>query len=298
MINGHLEPADLRESEVPESLGRYEISRPMGRGAHARIFRAFDPILGRDVEIRAFGALGDNRQRRFLRDLHSISALEHDGLARIYDAGVNEGALAGPYLVTEYVDAPSLADVSLSLKDGVRALATAARACHAAHKLGIQHRDLRPANVLVGPRTLVLGMGVVHLLGDAEGRSPEYSSPEQLTGREAIGPWTDVYALGAMLYEQLTGFPPVEDGSDGESEVRAPSTGSPKLPDELVRIAMRALNTFPEERHRSAESFADDLDAWLSDAPRSALLAVAWIASLLILAAVLIALFAILGSGP
>ncbi|MGE0713706.1 MAG: protein kinase [Planctomycetota bacterium] len=266
LVAGHLRPEDVRDDAVPPRIGRYAVLRPLGRGAGGRVFLAQDPTLGRQVAVKLLAALGPSSQERFRREMQVLARFEHPGIVRIYDAGMSED---GPYFVMEYVDQPSLADARLSLPQAVETLEAVARACQAAHDEGIVHRDLKPSNILVGPRPVVLDFGVARVLDEeaSHGRTrvgtPEYMAPEQAAG-EPVGPWTDVHALGVLLYEQLAGRTPFQ-GEDLVSVLREVCdhvpVPPPDAPPALAALAQLALSKRPRARP-SAAAFADALAHW------------------------------------
>jgi serine/threonine protein kinase len=263
-----LAPEDLVDERVPEKVGRYEVLRPLGRGAEGRVFLAWDPSLGRTVALKVLARSRD--AERFQREMQVLGRLDHPGIVRVHDAGVSD---EGPFFVMELVEGPTLAESSLPLEDGVRVLEQVARACHAAHARGIVHRDLKPSNIVLGTRPVVLDFGVACVLaeGARERRvgTPEYMAPEQVTGGE-VGPWTDVHALGVILYELLAGRTPFE-GPDVASildrvigsDVEPPSRAARGIPRALEKTALRALAPRPSDRHASADELANELRRWL-----------------------------------
>ncbi len=203
------------------TIGRYQIKYELRRGGMATVYRAYDPRFGRDVAIKVLPPefLHDpNFRARFEREAHIIAALEHPGIVPVYDFSEEAGQ---PYLVMRYMVGGSLADRiaqgSLGLPEVARILAAIAPALDMAHARGIIHRDLKPGNILLDEHDnpYIADFGIAKLVeGSAAFTStgivgtPTYMSPEQARGNVALDGRSDVYALGAMLYELLAGQPP------------------------------------------------------------------------------------------
>src|SRR6185503_3445322 len=187
-----------------------------------------------------------------------------------------------PYYAMEYAPGRSLADAKLPLSDAVRILEQVALACHAAHEKGIVHRDLKPANVLLADRPLVADFGIAKV-ADAERTetgmtlgTPSYMSPEQAAGRE-VDARSDVFSMGTMLYEMMTGRKPFTGASvfDIAAQVARqdptpPRALDPKLPRDLEIVALKYMAKRPERRYATARAFADDLRAWQEGRPITA----------------------------
>jgi hypothetical protein len=284
---GLLDPDDLAEAGA---IGRYEVVRPLGAGASGQVFLAKDPLLDRPVAIK----LTDRRvaEERVRQELRVLARLEHPGVVAIHDAGVHEGRL---FLVMTYVEGPTLAASDLPLRAWVEVLARVLEACHDVHARGVVHRDLKPANILLGPDgPRIADFGVAKLLVDDGGEAkaltgvgqllgtPAYMAPEQV-GVGEVGPRTDVFAAGAMLYERLCGEPPF--AGDGLSllqvAVRLSSAAPPVAPSlrrphltgadvdaaGLERVALRALAHAPADRYPSAGAMAGELRRCLDARP-------------------------------
>ena len=290
LIGGrHLRPDDLREDAVPAHIGRYEVVRPLAPGAGGRVLLAEDRTLRREVAIKVLGRTDATSEARFRREMQLLARLEHPGIVRVLDAGADEAGR--PYFVMEHVDAPSLADRRLPLPEAVRVLEAVARACHAAHLAGLVHQRLEPQSVLVGPRPVVLDFGVACLVQAehtaAKPGTPEFLAPEQVTGGR-VGPWTDVHALGALLYEQLTGRTPFEDPDPAQVLQRIerespppPRQLAPRAPAALARLALRALAKRPADRPAALE-MAHALRRWREGPRRALQLGAATLALLLV----------------
>jgi len=272
----------------PPTLTRFEIGEPLGEGATAVVYRARDRELGRGVALKLLrgAAFGDIPRERFRREARAAAGLVHPNLVAIFDAGEDAGR---PYLVLELVEGRSLAEVLAAPRPELRKLLAllekAARGVAAAHAGGIVHRDLKPANILVTPEgTPKVGdFGLAHL---SDSRSdltrtgttlgtPLYMAPEQVEGRpDRISPRTDVYALGAILYEILAARPPQLAETVAElyrkitdEDPAPPSTVAPGIPREAELIALKALEKDPARRYADAGEFADDLQRHLDGEP-------------------------------
>ena len=230
---------------MPKKLGRFEIIRELGRGGCGVVFLAFDPNLEREIALKLphpAVVLAPSMRERFLREGKAVASLNHASLLPVYEAGS-----AGPicYLAAAYCPGPSLREwlaerhSPVPLRSAASLLRSIADAMQHAHSRGIIHRDLKPSNVLLAakedgcvrldrednqafvPQVTDFGLakldhdgGEQTLAGTILG-TPLYMAPEQAAGRiEDIGPRTDVYAMGAMLYELLTGQPPLRGETD------------------------------------------------------------------------------------
>jgi serine/threonine-protein kinase len=264
---------------------RYELLEELGRGGMAVVWRARDRKLGRDVALKLLRddvRVEEENLERFRREAEAAAALSHPNIVTLLDAGEEAGRR---YLAMEWVRGEPLSRLLDSGRPEFRLVASllerAARGVHHAHERGIVHRDLKPANVLVAadgtPKIADFGIAQLAGRGTAITQSgvllgtPVYMAPEQAEGRAAdVSPRTDVYALGAILYEALAGRPP-HDGDTTMEILRAiaqddpvpPRLLRPGVPAELEIIALKALDKEPARRYATAADFADDLDRWL-----------------------------------
>lgn len=271
-------------TKLPQLPG-YRIEGVLGSGGMGVVYRARHVKLNRSVAIKmllAGGYAGPHELERFKREAESIAALCHANIVHVFDAGDCDGH---PYLVMELVEGGSLA-TQLGGRprppaEAVAHIATLARAVHAAHVGGIMHRDLKPANILVSADgTLKIAdfglarrsdqpdpSGPLTIAGTHLG-TPSYMAPEQAAGT-AIGycPLIDIYALGAILYEMLTGRPPFRGESAAETERQVlndepvpPARLNPRVPRDLQTICLKCLEKDPARRYGSAADLADDLE--------------------------------------
>jgi serine/threonine protein kinase len=258
------------------SKDRYEIVGTIGSGATSRVDKARDTVLGRTVALKtlvhAFGAPVE--QKQFLREAQIVSQLSHPAIVSLYDVGIEDGNVA--FLVMEYISGKTLQQV---LSDGPipfpRACAWAAELAAAlgrAHKAGILHGDLKPGNILITDEGNVkLGdFGIarfatqVSSLGRLMG-TPAYLSPEQIGG-ETQTTRSDLFSLGIVLYQMLTGVAPFQGSSVSavcaqilSAEPAPPSQRNPALPKEIDHIVLRCLAKSPADRYPSADAFAASL---------------------------------------
>jgi serine/threonine-protein kinase len=284
-------------AETPK-LSRFEIVEGIGQGATAVVYRARDRRLERTVAVKVLRegpGVNDIVRERFRREAQAAAGLAHPNVVTVFDAGEEEGR---SFLVMELVEGRPL-DLLLKDPQTPRAsllplLAKAARGVAAAHEQGIVHRDLKPANILVTPagEPKVGDFGLAHVLetrteltrtGTALG-TPLYMAPEQVEARSGdISPRTDVYALGAILYEILSGQPPHTAGGLADlyaSIVRRdpipPRTIDPDVALDAQTIALKALEKEPSRRYADAREFAEDLDRHLKGEPIQARPVGAW----------------------
>ena len=270
-----------RPPEGPPVLSRYEIRGRLGEGNTAIVYRAWDRQLQREVALKVLreGALlSEVGRERFRREAQATAGLVHPNVVAVHDAGEEGGKL---YTVMELVEGRHLGEVlrDAGLPEGerIRLVEQAARGVAVAHRKGIVHRDLKPANILV-PTTgepKVGDFGLAHLMDatreltrtGATLGTPLYMSPEQAEGRSReICPATDVYALGAILYEAATGQPPHSGetvmelyGRIVREEPVPPRRLNPKLSRNLETVILKALRKEAPRRYADAGAFADDL---------------------------------------
>jgi eukaryotic-like serine/threonine-protein kinase len=266
-------------------LGPYKILTPLGAGGMGVVYRARDERLERDVAIKVLSPgllIDDAARRRFRKEALALAKLNHPNIAAVYDVGEQEGV---DYLVMEYVPGHSLAETlksaPLPAKEAVALGEEVARALQEAHEQGVVHRDLKPANIIVTPKghAKVLDFGLAKLLSPADAGdltlsfvetrgpvgTPAYMSPEQAEGK-IVDSRTDLWSLGAVLYESLSGRTPFH-GAGGLQLLRAITQENPKplrklcpdVPNEAERIVSHALEKDASQRYQSASEMARDL---------------------------------------
>jgi serine/threonine-protein kinase len=284
-------PAVAPGTGLPEIPG-YTVFGVLGSGGMGVVYKARHLKLRRDVAIKMLLTgdwAGPAELARFMREAQAIAALRHPHIIQVYDMGDLEGR---PFFTMEYVDGGSLAQklagVPQPARDAAAMAATLADAVQFAHTNGIVHRDLKPANILLtADGTLKIGdfglaassaSGPDLTLGGARLGTPSYMSPEQAIGRRGtVGPLTDIYALGAMLYEMLTGRPPFRSDTSAETERQViaeepapPSRLNAKVPRDLETICLKCLCKDPHRRYAGAAALADDLRRYLRGEPINA----------------------------
>ena len=279
--------------------GRYRLVELLGQGGMATVYRARDSQLERDVAIKVlrpeYGTDPDFLAR-FRHEAQAAASLRHPGIVAVYDYGTDA---IGPYIVMELVDGHDLASLlrrrgPLSSTRAAALVAQAARAVEAAHQRGLVHRDVKPGNILVtaDDRVQVADFGIALALAESAMTAPgttlgsvHYFSPEQARG-EAATPASDIYSLGIVLYELLTGRRPwTGDSAAAVATARlgdtVPSVAAirPDVPPELDAIDRRALAPDPGDRFSSAKAMAEALEHVVGDERRLSGLAAAGVAS-------------------
>jgi tetratricopeptide (TPR) repeat protein len=282
------------------TLGRFQIQRELGHGGFGVVYLAHDPQLGRAIALKiphAHSLADPDTLARFRREAQAAAGLDHPNLVPVYEAGEFDGV---NYIALAYCPGTSLAQwlstrtQPVSPREAASLVCALADAVHYAHERGIVHRDLKPANILLvneNPsssslsawRPKITDFGLAKDLDAAAtytqagtlAGTPNYMAPEQAGDRSgSVGPATDVYALGAILYELLTGRAPFKGNSALETlhQVRfvdplPPSRLRDRLNRDLETICLKCLEKEPARRYASARALATDLDAYLEDLP-------------------------------
>ena len=275
-----------------ESFAGVELIEEIGRGGMGVVFRGIDRRFGREVAVKRL-LRGESASSadvaRFNHEARAMGCLQHPNIVTIYDSFEHQGQ---PHLVMEYVPgttlAKRLAAGPLPALDAAGLLAPVARAIQYLHERGVLHRDLKPSNILIDGlgRPLVSDFGLAKQVDAGESLTqsgavlgtPSYMAPEQAAaGRGAVGPASDVYGLGAILYQMLTGRPPFQAASPLdtillllEQEVVPPRVINPKANADLEMVALKCLQKDPKQRYASASGLAGDLEAFLAGEPVSA----------------------------
>jgi predicted Ser/Thr protein kinase/tetratricopeptide (TPR) repeat protein len=289
-VAGRREPAPAREQ--PGGLGPYQILDELGRGGMGVVYRAYQPALKRTVALKVMTAgrfAAPDARRRFLREAESAAKLRHPYIVPILDLGSEGDQL---YFTMAYVPGRTLADLieagDLDRDARVALLEKVAGAVAYAHRSGIIHRDLKPSNILVGedgdPQVTDFGLATIAGTPSSISHSgqvlgtPNYMPPEQ-TGRGSgrVDERSDVYGLGATLYEAITGGPPFGEGSGAEvllrvvaGELVPPRRLDRTIPRDLEVICLQAMAREPKRRYASAEALRHDLARWLAGDPIAA----------------------------
>jgi serine/threonine-protein kinase len=274
-------------SELAQSVAGYEIMAVLGRGGMGVVYQARHLALNRIVALKMILAgshAGPEQRARFRQEAEAVARLQHANIVQIYDVGECEGH---SYLALEYVAGGTLAQKAASTPQqpawAARLIEALARAIHMAHLKGVIHRDLKPTNILLTPEgaAKITDFGLARYMDDDSSLTktgillgtPGYMAPEQASGNARhVGPAADIYALGAILYELLTGQPPFRGDTPFQTvdkvlttEPTPPRRLQPKLPRDVETICMKCLQKRPEQRYATAEALADDLHRFLND---------------------------------
>jgi TolB-like protein/Tfp pilus assembly protein PilF len=274
---------------MPREFGDYELLEEVGRGGQGVVFRAWQKSLNRTVAVKiiGIGQLTTNAHlKRLRREAEAAAKLNHPGIVPVYEVGERDGTY---YFSMRFVEGDCLDEVvsrgSISVQQAAELIAKVARTVHYAHEHGILHRDIKPGNILLDangePHLTDFGLarlveqgstvtGSLEVMG-----TPSYMAPEQAVGNNAaVGSATDVYGLGAVLYELLTGHPPFAGGTTYEtirllldSEPRQPRLLNRKIDRDLSAVCLKCLEKNPRHRYSSALALAEDLERWLRHEP-------------------------------
>jgi WD40 repeat protein len=290
-------PADGPGGGPPVGVAGYEVLGELGRGGTGVVYRARHLKLKRLVALKMIqpSALGGEPVARFRTEAETVARLQHPHIVQIYETGEQDGR---PYLALEYLDGGSLREKldgrPQPAAEAARLVETLARAVHHAHTHGIVHRDLKPANVLLTrdgtPKLTDFGLAKVAAVTDSPTRSgdilgtPAYMAPEQTSDHpQQIGPPADVYALGAILYELLTGRTPFRTAHVLDlllmvrfTEPLPPGRLQPDIPRDLETVCLKCLHKDPRQRYPTALALAEDLRRFVAGEPILARPTPAW----------------------
>ncbi len=304
-IDSRHQPSEA-DPNLPRAFGDYVLLSERGRGGMGVVYRARQTSLNRAVALKMVlrGDVASSTDRARVRaEAEAAARLVHPNIVSVYEVGEHDGH---PYFAMQLVDGPTLAERiakgPLPAREAAQLVAAVARGVDHAHKAGVLHRDLKPSNVLLDSNGVphVTDFGLAKLF-DAEAQlpsdappgestpqrltqsgailgTPSYMSPEQAAGRKDLGTAADVYALGAILYELLTGRPPFQAASAMdtlmlvlEQDPVPPRLLNPGVPRELETIALKCLSKTPARRYATAGDLAADLEAYLAGEPVSAM---------------------------
>ena len=278
-----------RSANTFADFGDYELLEVIGRGGQGVVYRARQKSLNRTVALKII-ALGhwatDAHLKRFRREAEAAASLDHSGIVPIYEVGERDGSC---YFSMKLVEGGQLDEVvarePMPLRRAVELIIKVARTVYFAHEHGILHRDIKPGNILLDrncePHLTDFGLArlvetestvtrTLEVLG-----TPSYMAPEQAIGNNsALTAATDVYGLGAVLYQLLTGHPPFAGGTTYETikllldtEPRQPRVWNPKIDRDLSTICLKCLDKDPKRRYSSALALAEDLERWMKHEP-------------------------------
>src|SRR6266545_3402971 len=278
-----------RLAKILGELGDYELLEEVGRGGQGVVFRARQKSLNRTVALKVI-SLGQWASKvhlkRFRREAEAAASLDHPCIVPIYEVGERDGQC---YFSMKFVEGGQLDEVvkhtPIPIRSAVELIAKLARTVHYAHEHAILHRDIKPGNILLDAKgePLLTDFGLARLVEvestitrtlDVMG-TPSYMAPEQAAGEPTkVNKPTDIYGLGAVLYQLLTGHPPFAGGTSYETirllldtEPRQPRLWNPKIDRDLSAICLKCLEKDPKRRYRSALALAEDLEHWLKHEP-------------------------------
>jgi serine/threonine protein kinase len=293
------------------SLGRFQLLGVVGQGSFGTVYRAYDPVLEREVALKVPKNIGREREqfKRFLIEAKAAARLRHPNIVAVFEAGEADGV---DYIATEFVSGEPLSRLLKRERPSFRQAAQWVRdlalGLEYAHGEGVIHRDIKPDNIMIGesqrPQLMDFGLAKVvaeaapaHLLKPVTGAgiqasgattdgtimgTPAYMAPEQARGDvNAVGPHSDQYSLGVVLYELLTGQrPQIAKPAPGSSTLGSgeifvhvtarPRQVDPKIPKNLEAVCLKAMAKEPSDRYASAADLAVDLQRWLKDDPVNA----------------------------
>jgi len=273
----------IRLPILPEKIGKYVIIKEVGQGSTGSVFLSHDPYFRRDVAIKVYDLTPDEDEQRnkiarkmFFNEAHMVGMLQHPNILPIYDAGEEHDQY---YVVMEHIhgartlEAYCRPDNLLRIDDVVKIIYKCAKALHYAHKRGVIHRDIKPSNIMLTTDNdvRIIDFGIAILkdidISRIEGiaGSPSYMSPEQIRGDE-ISSVSDLYSLGAVMYELLTGFRPIRGSTLGKLLNQIVSATPPPIhtlrddvPEELEEAVNRALQKDPMKRYADGGELAAQL---------------------------------------
>src|SRR5438034_1815775 len=282
-------PATAHAAALLGELGDYELLEQIGRGGQGVVFRARQKSLNRIVALKVIG-LGQwatkAHLKRFRLEAEAAARLEHPGIVPIHEVGERDGSC---YFSMKFVEGGQLDEVvrrkPMSIRQAAELIGKVARIVHYAHEHRILHRDIKPGNILLDQKSephltdfglarLVESESTVTRTMEVLG-TPSYMAPEQAVGNNAaISSLTDVYGLGAVLYQLLTGQPPFAGGTTYETikllldtEPRSPRLLNPKIDRDLSTICLKCLEKDSQRRYPSALALAEDIERWLKHEP-------------------------------
>lgn len=285
--------ADITQAfELPCRIGDYELQEELGRGGMGVVYKALHVSLNRIVALKMllrgrFASADD--QARFRAEAEAIAQLDHPNIVPVYEVGQLEGHV---YFSMKYVQGKTLqqqlVDGPMDPNEAAQLMSSVAKAVDFAHRRGVLHRDLKPSNIMIDeegqPHVNDFGLAKQLSARDSLTRSgavigtPAYMSPEQAAGhRGQVGPVSDIYSLGSILYHAIAGQPPFTGDSAVdvvlkvlEEDPPLARTINPSANRDLEMIATRCLQKPADLRYQSGRALAEDLDAWLADEPVAA----------------------------
>ncbi|BBM87033.1 WD40 repeat domain-containing serine/threonine protein kinase [Candidatus Uabimicrobium amorphum] len=267
-------------------IGPYRVLEEIGTGGMGKVYKAYHPQEDKTVAIKVMlrnSEISPQERNRFYAEAQLTAKLQHDNIVKVYDVKMEDDM---DYIVMDFVDGVPLSlilkNTKLSLRRSLEIIKEVALAMDYAHNKGVIHRDLKPSNLMVNNRTgrpIIMDFGLakntelsteVTKSGAILG-TPRYMAPEQASGKnKKVGPSTDVYALGAILYLMIAGVPAVRGDNPAKiiynvlhEDIISPKKYNNRLPAKVETICMTALQKSPQDRYSSAGAFAEDIDRYL-----------------------------------
>ncbi|PTL82892.1 serine/threonine-protein kinase [Vitiosangium sp. GDMCC 1.1324] len=287
LVKGQPEPPAERRRIPPSLAARYEDIQFAGEGAMGTVYRAVDPRLGRPIALKLLKSDNPSLGRRFIAEARAQARIRHEHVCGVYEAGQADGE---PFIVMQYIDGEPLSRASahMTLEQKVKLLQEVATAVHEAHRLGMIHRDLKPGNILVERledgtwKPYIVDFGLAREVAE-QGQTqtgevlgtPAYMSPEQANGDvRQLDRRTDVYSLGATLYDVIAGRPPYVSDNPWKLLMMSaledpPPLGQvqPGVPKDLETLVMKCLEREPARRYDTARALAEELQRVLDGEP-------------------------------
>lgn len=275
----------VMEDQVPENFGRYQRLEFLGRGGMAKVYKAYDPTLDRTIALKFVRLEGPELTERLMREAEAQAKIDHDNVCKVYEVGQIDGR---NYIAMQYIPGKNLREAfgKLTIAQKMKIVAAVSDALHAAHKAGLIHRDIKPSNIMIvqdedgEPHPYVMDFGLAREV-EAHGLTvsgqvlgtPSYMSPEQASGKQVTAS-TDVYSLGATLYEVVTGKLPFPGDSGMEvlmnvinKDPQPPRKHQANIPVDLETIILKSMEKEPDRRYLSARAFAEDLRRFADNEP-------------------------------
>jgi tRNA A-37 threonylcarbamoyl transferase component Bud32 len=277
-----------RDAGVPEKLGRFEVQQRLGAGAFGAVYRAYDPMLDREVAVKvphASTLQSATRRARVLTEAKAAAQLRHPNIVPVYEAGKDGDTY---YIASAFIDGRTLEDAmaqrTFDFRQATKLVMDLAGALHYAHQRGVVHRDIKPANIMLDAQgdPLVMDFGLARL-ETAESKlthdgtvlgTPAYMPPEQASGHlDQVGPASDQYSLGVVLYELLCGETPFSGPPTMvislviNQEPDSPRKTNPSIPKDLETTCLKAMSKKREHRYPNCQELAEDLRRGLAGEP-------------------------------